>query len=350
MALPPDPRHPHHVRRRRSRPPAVVHRLDDEASGLAAFIVLDDTTLGPAFGGIRMCSYRSSRQARDDAMGLARQMTLKCAFAGLPAGGGKAVVRVDGLLDRPRACAVLGDFIAALHGRFRTAGDLGVGEEDVRMIAARTRYIVDPARLGDLGDAAAVGLLSAMGALAPRIGSKGLADLRILVQGLGAIGAALVRRLCAAGCRPLVTDIDSRRLARFASACDVVPIDAAAATSTPVDLFAPCAIGGVIDRRVAASLQARAVVGGANRILAEPAAGRILWRRNILYAPDFVVSAGAVIRGAGEILHGSAVADEVIARIGDRVAMLMEAAFERDQPPEVVAEEMAWQCIAAGPR
>ncbi len=330
--------------------PEVVHHVTDEACGLSAYVVLDDRTLGPAFGGIRFRGYDSDVQALADACGLARQMTLKCAFAELDAGGGKAVVRTDGLVDRRRACEVLGDFIESLRGAFRTAGDFGATRRDLEILAARTSFIVDPGDVDALGDAVSIGIVAAIEALLPRLGVSQLADLRILVQGLGEIGAPLVRRLAAAGVRPLVAEIDKAALAWVQAELDVEVVPPAAALEAEVDVFSPCAVGGLIGVEAAAAIPARAIVGGANRVLADDAAGDVLWRRGVLYVPDFVVNAGAVIRGATAMLRGVPAREDEVARIGGRVARLFDEAERRDREPAGLAREWACERVARARR
>jgi leucine dehydrogenase len=330
--------------------PEAVHHVLDAASGLEAVIVIDDTTLGPAFGGIRIARYPSLAAAEEDAAGLARAMTWKCSLAELAGGGGKGVVRADGLVDRRAACARLGAAVEALGGVFRTAGDLGTTAADLDAIASATRFVARESVVGDLGDATALGVVAAVRAVAARLGCADLRDVTVSVQGLGSIGAAVACRLARAGARPFVADVDPAAVERVARVADVQPLSAGSLLARPVDVLVPCARGGVIDESVAAALPARAIVGGANRVLATPRAGEILWRRGVLHAPDFVANAGAVIRGGLAMLRGAPGSDEEIERIGARVAALLDEARERGEPPEVVAERRARARIAAASR
>ena len=331
--------------------PSAIHHVTDAASGLDAHVVLHDLTLGPAFGGIRFQTYPNADAAREDALGLARQMAWKCALAGLRAGGGKIVVRADRLTDRPAACAVLGDFIQSLGGQFRTAGDLGATADDVRAIQSRTSYIVEADALEGLADAVAVGLVAAMNALAPRLGLA-MASLSVLVQGVGSIGLQLVRRLAEQGVRALVADPNREALSRaIALGADrEIPPALALVPEQAVQILSPCAVGGVIDVPTAERLAFRAIVGGANRILAEPEAGERLWRRHIWYAPDFLVNAGAVIEGVFQALEGRPAGEQEVSRIGARLDDLLNEASDRDQPPEQVAVERAERLIREGRR
>jgi leucine dehydrogenase len=326
--------------------PELIYRIDDEPSGLVAFVVLHDLSRGPALGGVRFRGYESEDAARDDAIALARQMSWKTMLAEMPGGGGKAVVMADRLTDRQRACLVMGAFIEYLGGKFLSAGDLGATTLDLEWMASRTRFLAEPGVVGDLGDATALGLMAALREVARSIGVARFSDLTVAVQGLGSIGLALVRRLLAAGVTPFVADVDPRALARAHQFGAVVAVLPEQIARLNVDVLAPCAIGGVIDHHVAETTPARAIVGGANRILASPLAGATLHERGILYVPDFVTNAGAVIRGGFRMLRGFPGEDEEIERIGARVGELLEASRRERRSPESIATERAEQRIA----
>lgn len=325
--------------------PELIYRIEDEPSGLLAFVVLHDLTRGPALGGVRFRGYESDDAAREDALELARQMSWKCVLAEMPGGGGKAVVRADRLTDRRRACEVMGEFIDSLGGTFLSAGDLGATRFDLETMRTRTRFVADESVVGDLGDASAIGLVSAMRAVSRRLGIAKFADATVAVSGLGSIGFALVKRLLAEGLTPFIADVDPHAVARAHRLGPVVAVEPDQVARLNVDILSPCAVGGAIDRFVAESTPARAVVGGANRILASSEAGAILHRRGILYAPDFVVNAGAVIRGGFEMLRGFAGSDDEIERIGERIDALLAESAATGRPPEAVAIARAEQRI-----
>ena len=321
-----------------------VHHVDDPSSGLRAFIVLHSTALGPAFGGIRCKSYANDADAEQDATGLAEAMSWKCALAGL-GGGGKATVRADRIKDRHAAFAALGEFVESLGGRFMTAGDYGTTKEDLGVLCSRSRFVADEEKTGDLAAASAVGLVAAMEAVAERLGASHLSELSISVQGLGTIGGGLVRALSALGAIPVVADPDERAVRAIVEDCDVRVVRPEALLSEKVDLFAPCAMGGVLDLHAARHLSARAVVSGANRTLQGRDAGEILWQRGVLFPPDFVTNAGAVIRGAFQMLHGQPATDEEIRKIGARVHSILDEAETHDETPEAVALRRAQKRI-----
>lgn len=313
---------------------AEVIELRDDAIGLRAFIVLDDETLGPAAGGVRTRAYADDAAALADARALARAMTIKCALAGLAAGGGKAVVLDHPGLDRTAAFRRLGDEIERLGGRFRTAGDLGTTAADLAAMGERTRYVHT--------DEPALAASVARGVLACARACAEPAGLRVAVQGCGSIGAAVARAFAAAGARLAVADVAPGRAAALAGELDARVVPAAEIAFADADLLAPCAVGGVIDHAVAGELRARVVCGAANNILASPAAGERLRDRGIAFVPDPIASAGAVIAGIGRTVMGLDDPAPLIDQLGATArAVLDEAAATGATPTEVALARAA---------
>jgi leucine dehydrogenase len=272
-------------------------------------------------------------------------MTLKCALAGLSAGGGKCVVIDHPGLDRPRAFAELGDRIEALAGRFRTAGDLGTTEADLRTLARHTRFAHVDSR--SLAGAVGRGLVRCAEACAAFASWDGLAGRRVLVQGAGAIGAAAAREFAAAGARVLIADLDAARARSAAAAIGAEVIEPQRVFDSEVDLLAPCAIGGVITREIAGTLRARVLCGAANNILASPGVAEILRERGIVHVPDVIASAGAVIDGIGESVMGLADRTPLIDRLGDTAGEVLRIARQSRRTAEAVAIEIADRRIEA---
>ncbi len=328
-----------------------VVRVTDAASGLDAVLVLDDRTLGPAAGGVRTRAYASAAAALADAAALARAMTIKCAVAGLDAGGGKCVVRAHPGLDRAAAFARLGEAIEALGGAFRTAGDLGTTAADLAAMAARCRYVHTD--VADLAAAVARGLVGCVRACVADRGGGGhgggasLAGLRVAVQGAGAIGAAVARALVAAGADVRIADVDAARAGAVAAATGAAVVAPDAVLAADVDVVAPCAVGGVLDEPAVDALRAWAVCGAANNVVASPAAAARLVARGVRHVPDVVASAGAVIDGIGATVMGldAAARGALIDRLGDTARRVLDEARARRAPADVVVAELAWARI-----
>lgn len=327
--------------------PAQALVIVDRATGLEAVLVLDDVTLGPAAGGIRTLPYPTLAAAAEDARRLARAMTLKCALAGLDAGGGKGVVRDHSGLDRTRAFERLGERIEALGGIFRTAGDAGTRRADLEALARGTRYIHTDE--GPLADAVGRGLVAAIRATCAVIDLDSWSRLTVAVQGAGAIGSAAARALRAAGvARILVADVEPDRATALALEVDGEAVAPGSLLTAEVDVLAPCALGGVIDERVADQLRARIVCGGANNILATPAAERRLRDRGVCFVPDPITSAGAVIHGIGRSVMGLTLTetDALIDRVGATTQAVLSEALATGELASLVAERLASARIA----
>lgn len=314
--------------------------VSDPPSGLRAFIVIDDTGLGPAAGGVRTRKYTSAREALSDAALLARAMTLKCAIAGLNAGGGKAVVMEHAGLDRERAFRKLGERIEELGGLFRTAGDLGTHDADLAAMAERTQYVTANGPM--LADAVARGVLGCIEACAKRRG-KTLAGLRVGVQGAGAIGGALCRALAKAGAHVIVSDLDITLARTVANEVGGEVCSATGLLLADADVLAPCATGGVIDLETAQRMRAWAVCGAANNCLGDPAAAETLRSRQILHVPDLIASAGGVIRGLS--VHLPDAGEALIQGLATTTASVLDEAETSQLTPQRVAEARAWARI-----
>jgi len=313
----------------------VVHVCRPEV-GLQAIVAVHDTTLGPGLGGCRMWAYADARAATVDALRLSRGMTFKNALAGLPFGGGKSVILGDP--GRDKTPALLEAFAAAveeLGGRYVVAEDVGITEADARLFARRTRHVCgvaagDEGTGGDPAPKTARGLFKGLEAAVNRVFRRDDLDgLRVAVQGLGAVGWKLAAQLHAAGARLVVADLDAERVERARAAFDAAAAPAEAIHRAEVDVFAPCALGGVLDRRTIPELRCGLVAGAANNQLATDADGDALAARGITYVPDYVINAGGVIAVAHEYL-GERDGSVVRAKI-DRIAATVSEILERAQ-------------------
>ena len=334
------------MKRADRKPPANFIFITDPPSGLRAFLVLDSLALGPAAGGVRTHRYPSAESALRDALDLARAMTLKCALAGLDAGGGKCVVMDHDGLDRPRAFEHLGMRIEALRGAFRTAGDLGTTRADLEAMAKTCQYVYTDER--GLAAAVARGMLRCIEACAAERGRKDIAGMRVAIQGAGSIGSAVAEALSNEGARVLCADIDADKAERLAHRVRGRTCSAEEILFAEVDIVAPCAAGGVITADVARGLRASAVCGAANNILASAEAAQVLVERGILHVPDPIASAGAVIEGVGQLVMNLPDRTPLIDRLGETAREVLAEARRTGRTPSEVAEARALRTVGAG--
>lgn len=322
-----------------------VLAVHDARSGLRAFLAIHDSSAGPAFGGIRRWAYEDEDQALRDALRLARAMTYKCAVAGLPAGGAKMVVLDRPGLDAPAAYRAIGDLVERLRGRWYTGPDVGTGEPELRSVAARTRYATDPGPDGPglLVESTVEGVFRGLeAALVHLDGEPDFARRTVVVQGLGEVGAGLAQRLVARGARVRGSDLDPDRAAAVSGDLGIELVDPASEFDQRCDVFAPCALGGILHDLTIARLRCRIVAGGANNVLARSAHGERLHERGVLYAPDFVLNAGALVRGALFHLEGRREpVEEIGRRIGAATARILARARAEDLAPSRVAIDEA---------
>jgi leucine dehydrogenase len=321
----------------------------DAASGLRAIIAVHSTRAGPACGGVRFWHYPDEEAALADALRLSRAMSYKNVMASLPLGGGKSVIMADAARTKtPELLHAFGRALDRLGGAYVAAEDVGITTDDIARVREVTPYVAgNPTGANASGDPSpftARGVfLGILAAARFRLGARSLDGLTVGVQGLGAVGMKLAELLAAAGARLIVADLDPRRVeearARLrAQSCppDALPLQ-------PMEIFAPCALGGVLTETVALALQATIVAGSANNQLATPAAGVLLQRRGILYAPDYVINAGGVINVASEVggRYDLVAVEAAIARIPKTLELIFARAAEEDRPTGEIADEIA---------
>jgi leucine dehydrogenase len=308
----------------------------DPEAGLQAIIAIHSTALGPANGGVRMRPYRSTAEAALDALRLSRAMTYKWAAAGEDRGGGKSVIVGDPATDKSEALLrAFGRHVDELAGRYWVGEDVGITLADMEVIHVETDYVATlPERAGGIGDiapATARGVLRGMQAAALRaFGSDGLDGRRIALQGLGACGSVLLDMLVEAGAKVVVCDVDRGRLeAAAARHAGITVVDPATIYDVAADVFAPCALGQVIDDETIARLRVKVIAGSANNILAAPQHGAALARRGIICVPDFILNAGGAIYDADQFRKGGFRAERAWERIDaiyDRVLAVLASA------------------------
>ena len=322
-----------------------VLALHDLRSGARGFLVLDDTCGCPAFGGIRRWTYLDEAQALRDCLRLARGMTLKCALADLPAGGAKFVLLDRPELDLAAAYRFVGDVVERQGGRYYSGPDIGTTERELIWVAERTRYVTQPGPdgPGELAAATCAGVVSGIEAALVHVdGEADWARRTVVVQGLGEVGTRVASTLRLRGARVLAAEIDTERGESVAREFDIELIDPARELERPCDVFAPCALGGIVHDLSLMRLRCRIIAGAANNVLAHPGHGDRLHERGVVYVPDFAINSGALIRGARFHLEGVREPLPAIgARIAQTVTEILRRSRELDQPPARVAQEEA---------
>lgn len=328
---------------------AVVHR--DRESGAWIFVCIHSTRLGPAGGGTRMKVYDTPAAALQDAMRLSGAMTPKMAVAGLPFGGGKAVIAVPELPSgAPRRQLLLryADLVESLGGTYRTSSDMNTGPADMDIIGERTEYVfgrtVEAGGSGNPGPSTAVGVYHGIRAsLAHVFGSDDLAGRTVVVQGAGAVGGPLAEQLASAGASVLVTDVDPGRAEDVAKRVGGAALPADQLFETDCDVYAPCAVGGSLSVETVPRLRCRIVAGSANNQLAQPEAADLMHARGILYAPDYVINAGGAIAivGLEQLGWSRSELDAALARIGETLLEIYEGADARGITTAAAADLLA---------
>lgn len=325
----------------------------DKASGLKAIIGIHDTTLGPALGGCRMWPYASEDEAITDVLRLAKGMTYKNAAMGLNLGGGKTVVIGDARTDKTEEMfRALGRFVEGLGGRYITAEDVGIGTADVTWVNQETDYVVGlPGKSGDPSLATAFGVFQGMRAAAKHVwDDESLAGKTVAVQGLGNVGYNLCRHLHEAGAKLLVADIYEDRVQKIVGEFGATAVPPEQIHAAECDIYAPCALGAVINDETIPELKCKIVAGSANNQLAEPRHGAELHRRGILYAPDFIINGGGVINVAYELSSGGYDRERAFAHVAtiyDRLQRVFAISQEQDIPTYQAADMLAEQRIGA---
>ncbi|GAB3991922.1 Glu/Leu/Phe/Val family dehydrogenase [Nocardioides marmoraquaticus] len=325
---------------------------DDAATGLRAVVAIHSTARGPALGGTRFHAYASQEAAYADALDLARGMSYKAAMAGLPLGGGKAVILGDPRTTKtPELLRAYGRFVQSLGGRYWTACDVGTSSPDMDVVAETCRFVtgrsVERGGAGDSSVLTAYGVFEGMRAAAEAAwGVPTLAGRTVGVAGVGKVGRHLVRHLVDDGAHVVVTD-DAAVRALLSSYADARPgvravADTAALVREPLEVYAPCALGGALDDEVVDALHAQVVCGAANNQLAHPGVELTLHRRGVIYAPDYVVNAGGLVQVADEREgFDPERARARAATIHETTREVLALASAHDLPPAVAADRIA---------
>ncbi len=324
---------------------------NDTASGLKAIIAIHDTTLGSALGGCRMWNYATDDEALNDVLRLSRGMTYKSALAGLNWGGGKAVIIGNAKTEKsPALFEAFGRFVDSLGGRYITAEDVGISPADLEHTRRTTRHVVGIAEggSGDPSPATAWGVFHGIrAAVRHKLGKNDLAGVKVAVQGLGHVGWHVAEHLHKSGAKLIVTDIDQARISQAKADFGAEAVDVDHIYDAEADVFAPNALGAVINDETLPRLKVTVVAGSANNQLAEDRHGAALRERGILYAPDYVINAGGIINIAYEgANYDKAKAFDHCAGIFDTLSNLFERADREGVTTNVMADRLAEERLA----
>ncbi|MFB9857148.1 Glu/Leu/Phe/Val family dehydrogenase [Paenarthrobacter aurescens] len=328
----------------------LVRIIRDRDTGLRAIVAIHDSSLGPALGGTRFFPYRDEKEALTDVLRLSEGMTLKAAAAGLPLGGGKAVIIGDPRARKSRELLeAYGRFVDTFEGRYITAGDVGTTASDMDIIGSQTRWVVgrNTGGSGDSGFSTALGVYSAMQAGAVHLwGSAGLSGRSVGVEGAGKVGGQLVRLLVDAGAKVVLADRDPEAVERTVQANPGIAT-ASAVLDQEIDVYAPCALGATLNEKTIPSLRARLVCGAANNQLLTAEGESQLHSQGTLWIPDYVANAGGLIQVSSEVCDPGA--EEVttrIAMIGAAVTEMLSTARDGSKTPAMAAREIVQRRLA----
>ncbi len=333
----------------------VVAFFDDKASGLKSIIAVHSTALGPACGGTRMYPYANADDALTDVLRLSRGMSYKNAIADLLLGGGKAVIIGDPATDKTEArLLAYGRAVDTLGGKYVTAMDVGIGPKDMPVIARATAHIAgydQPGkRGGDSGPSTTRGVFVGLkAAVKHRLGVDTTKGLVVAIQGLGKVGMGLAESLAAEGAKLIVADVNREAVRRAVDKLGAIEVAPDAIMSAECDVLSPNALGAILNDGTIPALYARVVAGAANNQLARDRHGAMLRDRGVLYAPDYVINGGGVIRVAGQIYEwDDAEIERRTLAIADTLTAIFRRADKDGLPTNEIADQMARERIARG--
>jgi leucine dehydrogenase len=330
----------------------------DRASGLRALIAIHNTTLGPSLGGTRLWRYESSEAAMLDVLRLSEGMTYKAAVAGLPLGGGKSVIMADGKEQDPQVrtarLKAFGLMVERMNGRYIAAEDVGTTTDDILTVRGITKHVAGlPSEVGGSGDPSPVtayGVTEGLRALVQEVlRTDSFKDVRVAIQGLGKVGTSLASRLVAEGARVVATDIRPETCRKAAEQLGVEIVQPEEIYDVECEIFAPCALGGVINDQTLSRLKCKIVAGSANNQLEEERHGEALHASGVVYAVDYVINAGGLINVAHELQgYNKEKAMAQAGQIYQTVKRMLALARREGISEERAAGQMALERLKAG--
>jgi leucine dehydrogenase len=335
----------------------ALHFVTDEKSGLRAIVAMHSTHLGPAAGGTRLWHYADDADALTDALRLSRGMSYKNAMAGLPLGGGKAVVLANKERTKtPEMLAAFGSAVNSLGGKYVTAEDVGMSVGDMIEISKQTKFVAGlpvagGAVGGDPGPHTSLGVFLGIKAAVKRALGKDTVDgLHIALQGAGSVAGGVARYAAAEGAKLTIADVDAARAEKLAIETGGAVVAPGAILGLKADVVSPCALGAILTEESIGYLETPIIAGGANNQLATPEDGQRLHARGILYAPDYVINAGGIINVSTEYLNdgGPDLVRSRIEAIPGRLEQIWAESAATGRDPAAVADAMAQKLIGRG--
>ena len=327
--------------------------FNNEKAGLKCIIAIHSTKLGPALGGCRLWPYQSEEDALFDVLRLSRGMSFKNAAAGLPVGGGKGVIIADPSQKTDALFEAYAEAVDSLGGRYLTAEDVNTDTHDADIMLRKTQYVVGRANVsGDPSPFTAIGVFEGIKATAKFLnGSDDLNGMTIAVQGLGKVGFAVAEYLHQAGAKLIVCNRSNRVLMKRAvEEFGATEVASDAIYSQKCDIFAPCALGAVINYDTIPQLNCKAVAGAANNVILDDACGLELKKKGIVYAPDFIINGGGVINAAQEAFttYDKEKVLKQVRNIYNTVYSILEESKSTGEPEGAIAQRFAENRIRNG--
>jgi leucine dehydrogenase len=316
----------------------------DKGAGLKAIIAINDTTLGPAWGGTRLWNYRDEEEALIDVLRLSKGMTRKSSISGLDAGGAKAVIIAKPEQKTEALLRAHGRCVETFKGGFITGEDMGIGIEDAKIMHKETEYVVGISKeVGDPSPFTAHGVVCGMRACAKDVyGSSNLSGLKVAIQGVGHVGYNLAKELHKEGSKLIVADIREELAKRVFQEFGAKVVPAEEIYSVDCDIFAPCGLGATINDETIPKLKCKIIAGSANNQLEENRHGRILHEKGIRYAPDYVINAGGLIAIYMESKHSTAEEGiKKVEEIEEKIDTIIAVSKEHNEPTYEIANKLA---------
>lgn len=324
-------------------------------SGLHAFIAIHNTSLGPSLGGMRMHPYATREEALEDVLRLSKAMTLKSALAETGLGGGKSVLIGNPKKDKTEALLLnFAEVLNTLNGAYIAAEDVGISANDLLIVRKKSPYVAAlpiPGSSGDPSRFTAFGIYQGIKAISHVLfGTDDLKGRSVAIQGLGAVGSKLAHFLFWEGANLTIADLDEEKLLAECTALGATPAKPHEILEAEVDIFSPCALGGIINSETIPKLKCKAIAGSANNQLKTFEDGILLSQKNILYAPDFVINAGGIINASSEFMPGGynpKWSQNKTARIYHTLLEIFQMAKETGKAPVEIAHEIAEKKLAS---